>query len=293
MDNTALQLFVAILTLSTFIISIITMFNKKELFLQTLSKSRSLYKRKAYSIFKSFFKVYRNEFLLVMSSLFLASAFIIISLYFMPASSDYIVDPAETNSITASPSITGSFVTPPIEIDSLDKIYLDELSPIISNNESFFMNSSDNEGFKKIGVDGENYSHGMVIKSSTNGISDFSRVESEESIEFALRKEYQGLTFSLGVDESTFDDIDISGPECICRVVLQAIGPDSVTQGDENILFDSSEFDYRLKKSDAYVDLTGVDILRITAHWTYDKNSAIRSSINIAIVDPVLYHLEP
>ena len=286
MDKTALQLFIAVLTLSSLVISMIAMFHKKELFLQTLSRNRSVYKRKVQSFLAAFFKVYQKELLIILASLLLAAAFFAVMLYRKPAPSGFSAGQADSSMIT-SPSVLEPFASPPVYLSTLDGKRLDELNPIITNKESFFYNSSD--GFQGIRVDGEVYQHGIVMKISEPDTSNASKTVCNESIEYALRNECVGMTFSLGVDESSFDDSSKTGPACKCRVVFQSIGTDQVSQEDENIIFDSSEFDYRLKKTYVYVDLTGVDILRIIGYWEYDNSPTGQSSINIAIVEPVLY----
>lgn len=271
------------ITISAWLIGIIMLFNKKDEFNHKLSANRLKYKRKPFPFVVTCFSVYKNELLKIVISLLIAVTFIVCAVCIKPL----IFDPDPTPVPTVTPVPTSTPIPTPISTEGLEQKYLSDLTPIITNEDAYFFNSSDSDGFGKIQIGEKEFDHGIVINASSNPGSEI-RDTANEPIEFRLEKKFTYLKFQLGVDESSLCDFDRTGPACICRVVMDSVSSDAKNNNTAINVFDSDWFDYR-KKSNYEADLSNVEILRITAYWVYDVSPVKDNNLKLAIVDPVLY----
>jgi hypothetical protein len=176
-------------------------------------------------------------------------------------------------------------------LSQFDSVQLDTLAPLISNDSSFFIDKWDD--FSDITVGETSYSNAIGIKIPESKLQDMylqsntKREENSESIDFALRGQYEGMSFSYGVDESSIPKNKNDAPVCICRIIITSNTSESYNQ--DIILFDSENFDYKSPLHSIYINLNKVDMLRITAYWTFDRDPTKQNALNLAIVDPILY----
>jgi hypothetical protein len=181
----------------------------------------------------------------------------------------------------------------PSYLSSLKKIPLDEESPLTQSGDAFFINQWDS--FTDIIVDGVPYSHGIGIQVPQTDVnlspsaSHQPHDEKTEYIEYRLRNKYEGITFSIGIDETSLEDYKNGGPACLSRIYFESMDSCENSKKANYTIYDSQLFDYRFAKYDIYVDLTHVDILRISAYWKYDASKTRQNCMNLAIVNPVLY----
>ncbi|MEZ4508404.1 MAG: hypothetical protein R2912_06520 [Eubacteriales bacterium] len=195
-----------------------------------------------------------------------------------------IVDPP---ALTPDPSIT-------IPSPSLgpNEVYLNTIPPSITNKEAFFINGWSK--YTALKVDHEEYPIGIGIRVPFIKQHEYSlqrlyeRIEHKEVLEYKLCRKYQELRFSYGVDDSSFNGFEKDTPSGVSRILMQYACSDEFLAEDENVLFDSGEFVYRLVKHDVTFDVSQVENLRITIFWKYDADPTQRNCLSLAIIEPTL-----
>lgn len=167
--------------------------------------------------------------------------------------------------------------------------WLDELEPLSDMPENFFIGSwSDKSPFQ---MDDQIIEHGIGMRICGSDYEQMVRKEEalnkterwdclEVSLLFALRKNYQSITFSVGVDKG---DPSLFGPK-------EKNGSARVTIEDSKknrILFDTEWVDYDYANYAKTIDISDVDVLRITFR-SGGETRRITKSLRFVIADPKL-----
>ena len=167
----------------------------------------------------------------------------------------------------------------------------DELDPIMPLTGNFFINGwGDDMKFK---IDDRTYSYGVGMVFSGTDTERSVRIEDspdqimrgdckEFTVEYALRKNYTQLNFSIGADNSDPAHYGDENSRGIAEVVLS-------DKDTGNVLFDTGWVNYAYAIYEASVDLTNVDILEITYRTCGVSNlNKLKTGLRFAIVDPIL-----
>jgi hypothetical protein len=183
--------------------------------------------------------------------------------------------------------------TATMNLSNRRKVNLVDIERCIPNKESFRLNRWDD--FTEIVVDDKVQENSIGIRvfpeiQSNNGLKlASSRIETSEFVEYNLRKQYDAIVFSIGIDKLSFEDCDDRGPACFCSITLESVDSCKDTKDSATLLYYSELFDYRFSASDIPVDLSNVETLRITAFWEYDFSSTRQNCMKLAIINPVLF----
>ncbi len=181
---------------------------------------------------------------------------------------------------------TTPVATIPPNIGLLQNVYLDQLTPIIQKPNSFSENAWNK--FYELKIDDTTYDHGIGVSLPEDIYTQYpifscsSRRYYSQKIEYNLRKKYQGMEFSYGIDRTTFFCTNENTPSCQCKLLFESANPKS-------LLYDSDWFDYATARFDQYLDLEQVDTLSITVIWKFDTNPSQNYPLNLAIVNAILY----
>ena len=173
------------------------------------------------------------------------------------------------------------------ESNNSTSIWLEDLSPIDLRTGNFFIGQWKNRRFS---IQGVNYSHGigMYLNNSNSEIlvnpppGNWKDTCGEVSIEYQLDKAYRSMSFNIGADDSEpkyFGDQDTHG---VARVIIS-------DEGAGVILYDSDWFDYSFSQYDISLDLREVNTLRFTLQACGGNDSKYHTTLNIALVDALLY----
>ena len=167
------------------------------------------------------------------------------------------------------------------------------IDPIRKNDEAVFINSwTPYVGLK---VDGELVPSGIGVtipKSAQIEYSNkfpFTNTPHTEILEYKLCRKYAKLTFSYGIDDSTFDDFHATTPLCRCRITLQSKTSDQALSETDSVLYDSSDIYYNFIKHSVTLDVSQIETLRFTFQWEYTPDPTEQNCFNLAIIDPILY----
>lgn len=185
------------------------------------------------------------------------------------------------------PANSGVYPTPP----SNQILRFDELSPIIPLAGNYFINGWGDD--TKFNIDDRTYSYGVgMIFSGTQAESNVCKEDSPEktlrgdckqfSVEYALRKNYSQLTFSIGADNGDPAHYGDENTRGIAQVVMS-------NKDTGYILFDTGWVNYAYAIYEATVDLSNVDVLEITYRTCGVSNlNKLKTGLRFAIVDPIL-----
>jgi hypothetical protein len=170
-------------------------------------------------------------------------------------------------------------------------LWLDEFSPIFENDENFFEGSwSDTTSFK---IDDREYSHGIgmqIVGTRNEKMSDpidtvdqILRSDSKEvSTAYALQSKYNSLAFSLGVDNGLDEYFGDENSNGIARMKISCAD-------DDRTLFDTGWVNYTYAKYDVSLDISNVDILRITYYTSgVSHHEILKEGLRFVIVNPML-----
>ena len=201
-------------------------------------------------------------------------------------------DPPHPSPTPTPPNIETISPTPP-SVDGLVRIPLTELKPIITDRSAFSFNNWDI--YKTLAVDGDYFTNGIgvripldiqkkIYEEHTYELEDY-----QVALEYKLCRKYERLTFSYGIDDSTYDAFERDTPSGRCMILVQYKTSDKTLKEGENILYDSKEFYYSLTKRDVIIDVSEIEVLRFTFFWSYKPDPTEQNCFNLVIVDPVLY----
>ena len=199
--------------------------------------------------------------------------------------------PAETPTPSEAPATPAAVLEPEASPISNQILRFDELDPVIPLTGNFFVNGWGDD--TKFHIDDRTYSYGVgLVFSGTKSEGNVSVENSPDNIlrgdckeftvEYALRKNYTQLSFSIGADNgdpSYYGDENSRG---IAEVVMSE-------KSTGSILFDTGWVNYTYAIYEATVDLTNVDILEITYRICGVSNlNKLKTGLRFAIVDPIL-----
>lgn len=217
----------------------------------------------------------------------------ILFLAFKPASQS-IHEPNEIVSASPTPSVSFSPSSAPAENTPSEitqkSIWLDELTPILERDENYFFGGwQDTIKFK---LDERTYSHGLgmrisgtdyeepvIVTDCPDGIyrDDCKQV----SIDFALRSNFDSLSFSVGADKSDMKYFGARDKNGIARVKM-------IDLEQNNMLFDTGWVDYSYARYNAEINLLNVEKLRIVFLTCGIPHKSMPFGLQFAIVNPVL-----
>lgn len=167
--------------------------------------------------------------------------------------------------------------------------WLDELEPLYDIPGNFFLGSwNDKSAFE---LNDQKPDHGVGMCISGTDYEQMVRKEDtpynierwdclEVSLLFRLKKEYQSMIFSVGVDKG---DPALYGPReknGIAQVTIE-------DPKNNEVLFDTKWVDCTYANDDRSIDISDVDILRITIR-SCGVNGRITRSLRFVIADPKL-----
>lgn len=169
-------------------------------------------------------------------------------------------------------------------------VLLDELTPIESKPNNFFVDGwSDKKSFH---IDENQYSKGLGMQISENETKDEARVLSrdhsfrsdcrETYIEYALRLNYELISFKLGADRGDTSRYGNESKNGIAEVILS-----DATTGE--VLFDTLWVNCKYSTADVTLDISNVDVLRITYRSSgVVEKKRITKGLRFALVNPIL-----
>lgn len=270
MESFKLDYTMAILTVVSFILSVWAFLVPKEF--EFASSSKAL---------KMIYKIF-SKFLVRLAFVLLTLSF---ATLFVFGSKRPITDPI------ASPSISVYIPTP--KPSGLGEVRLYTLDPILKNDEAVFINGwTPYVGLK---VDGESVPSGIGVtipktaQTKYSNESTYTNATHTEVLEYKLCRKYEKMTFSFGIDDSTFDDFQASTPLCKCNIILQSKSSDQALSETDNILYDSSDIYYNFIKHSVTLDVSQIETLRFTFQWDYTPDPTKQNCFNLVIIDPILY----
>ena len=272
------------MTVFSGIVTLFSFFAKSEESKKQIGKNCTLKVR-----FVAFLVKQRVKLLITTIAFLLATGLVLIPEFFPDACNPPYPTPTVTATPPATPTpVVGYTPTPEVPIKKLN-----ELDPLIINDQAFLINKWDDYTTFRIGD--ETYTEGIGIQiplAKQRHYCEENRMQNtdhNEYIEYSLGYQYTKLECDLGVDQTTFENTDRTKPSGICKIVFQDAKSDDFLQEDESILYDTDWFNYRQTKLHIPVDLNGVGTLRITVYWEYSPDSTKQNCFNLAIIDPILY----
>jgi len=182
--------------------------------------------------------------------------------------------------------------TPATSVQAEQFVRLDELFPIEERDGNFFYNGWGDS--VKFHVDDRTYSHGIGMAfsgtsfessvSQQNSPGKITRSDCKEiSIEYALRSKYSRLVFSSGIDNGDVEYFGNQESNGIAQLILS-------DKSSGTVIFDSGWIDYSYAIYEADVDLSNVDVLKITYRTCGVSNEyKLKKALRLAIVDPMLF----
>ena len=286
MDKTSWQILSAILTVASFLLTIINHFNKPDLYARIKKEQREKYNSYFVADFLACFIVYKMKMISAAISVISATAFVLLTT-FLPSQTT-IIDIQSTQTIAPTPS-----PTPTIVIDA-DDAWLDEVDPVLPRKDAFYRNRW--SLFDSIVIDDITYSHSIGVRIPQEDQLDYfkdnppEQQEHSEYIEYPLAYQYKTLQFDYGIDDSSFPDDVECAPQCEFKIVVQYCESDDYLKSDENILYQTEWLNYRrtLHQSDP-IDISSTETCRITVYWRFYVHQEKPLALNVAIVNPILY----
>lgn len=278
------QLFCSIMTLFSGIMTIFSFISKDEGSKKRIGENCTFKVR-----FVTFLVKQRVRLLITFFAFLFATAFVLVPEFYPNACNTPHPTPIVTVTPPATPMPVPS-ITPTPE-DSVKK--LNELDPLIINEQAFLINKWDDYTTFRIGS--ETYTEGIGIQiplAKQKRYCEENRMKNtdhSEFIEYSLSYQYKKLECDLGLDQTTFENTDRTKPSGLCKIVFQDAKSDDFLREDESVLYKTDWFNYRQTKLHIPVDLNGVGTLRITVYWEYNPDPTKQNCFNLAIVDPILY----
>ena len=165
--------------------------------------------------------------------------------------------------------------------------WLDEFSPIISQPENFSLKHWDDGA--SFCVEGKLYQHGIGMLINGSSAEELSidpnlkyRNDCREAyIEYPLHSKYSSFTFSIGAENGD--------PTCFGDQATNGVARTKISSGSGDLLFDTSWVDYRYSNYEITLDISSVDILRITYCVSgTEASNKLKNPLRFAIVDPIL-----
>jgi hypothetical protein len=284
------QFCISLATLISAAISILILFSKFQAYKGARSESgvnsKTTIQRHVYAANKTYPDELKWVAFIILGALLLTSIACLTSEDTQVQKPAYTRTPAMQSSptpiVSSAPSISASLFTQ----------YLCELNPIIENDDAFFTGSWNSFDDFVIGQNIIQHGIGIEIPKKDRFYylkrSSDRRVEHIEFIEYSLGNNYDMLDFEFGIDQSTFELLGSGAPACLCKIVIQAVPYSGFASESENILFDSTWFNYRLSRHSANIDVSNVETMRITVFWEYDVDPTKDASLRIVLIDPKL-----
>jgi len=198
-------------------------------------------------------------------------------------------DSNQTATIQSPPPISTPNVSHMINLSPTPQkcYWLDEFSPILNQPENFQLKHWDDDS--SFCVESKLYQHGIGMLINGSSAEELSidpnlkyRDDCREAyIEYPLHSKYSSFTFSIGAENG---DPTYFGDQATNGVARTKISSES---GD--LLFDTSWVDYRYSNYEITLDISSVDILRITYCVSGTEGSdKIKNPLRFVIVDPIL-----
>lgn len=164
---------------------------------------------------------------------------------------------------------------------------LDDFTPVYEKSDNFKVNSWSND--EKFILDSRPYSQGIgmqIIGSIDETIAESptgaERIDCKQVfIDYALRAQYTSLSFSVGADSGSSEYFGDEQSNGIARVMIS-------DASSNTILFDSGWVNYSYAVYDVSIDVSDVDILRITFSTSGIPHYELKTGLRFAIVDPIL-----
>lgn len=206
-----------------------------------------------------------------------------------PSPTEAVVSATPTSPATPQPAIPTQGPNSKIPSDA-KTVLLDELTPIESKPNNFFVDGwSDKKSFH---IDENQYSKGLGMQISENETKDEARVLSrdhsyrsdcrETYIEYALRLNYEMISFKLGADRGDTSRYGNESKNGIAEVILS-----DATTGE--VLFDTLWVNCKYSTADVTLDISNVDVLRITYRSSgVVEKKRITKGLRFALVNPIL-----
>ena len=285
MDKTSWQILSAILTVASFLLTIINHFNKPDLYDRIKKEQRRKHSSYFVADILACFIVYKMKMISAAISVISATAFVLLTT-FLPSQTT-IIDIQSTQTIAPTPS-----PTPMIVIDA-DDAWLDEVDPVLPRKDAFYRNRW--SLFDSIVIDDTVYPHSIGVCIPQEDQLDYfkdnppEQQEHSEYIEYPLAYQYKTLQFDYGIDDSSFPDDVECAPQCEFKIVVQYCESDDYLESDENILYQTEWLNYRrtLHQSDP-IDVSRTETCRITVYWRFYVHQEKPLALNVAIVNPIL-----
>lgn len=169
-------------------------------------------------------------------------------------------------------------------------IYLDEIDPIISMPNNFFIDGWSDK--KEFHIDEDYYDRGIGMLICETETKDEARVVSRDGtyssdcrevfIEYALRLNYKTLSFKLGADDGDATRFGNEYKNGIAAVILS----DATTN---EVLFDTGWVTCKYSTKTITLDMSDVDVLRITFRSSgVVDGKRITRGLRFALVKPLL-----
>ena len=288
MYKTFWQIFSAILTVASFLFTIISHFNKPDLFERIKKEQREKHESYLVADFLACFIVYKKKMISAVFTLISATAFVLLTTL-LPGQTN-VIDIQSTQTIAPQPSPSP---TPMIVIDA-DDAWLDEVDPLLPRKDAFYKDRW--SLFDSIVIDDVAYSHSIGVRIPQDKQLDYYKSNPPEQqthkeyIEYPLAYKYRTLQFDYGIDDSSFPDDVECAPQCEFKIVVQSCKSDDYLKNDEDILYQTDWLNYRrtLHRSDP-IDVSGTETCRITVLWRFYVHQEKPLALNVAIVNPILY----
>ena len=178
-----------------------------------------------------------------------------------------------------------------------DDVRLDEIDPIFPNTKAVITSKWD--PFTQISLNGITFEHGIGFFVPKEKQEEYllhqnnQQITHSESIEYSLAYQYKTLSFDYGIDDSTFINDEKYPPACIYWIVVQSLSSNELANSDENILFETEKMNYRsVLHSSGEIDVSKAEAIRITVYWRFDVSQSKPFTLNIALVNPILFGSE-
>ena len=290
MDKTFLSIILAIVSISSCVITFLNHFNKPELFKKTKAEYRKKYSGRAIADFLAFFIVYTAKLISAFITITSATGFVLI-LVFMPTKESTITIEAEAaHTPLSTPTVTVG--------NDPSRTYLNEVRPLnIDPDEAFVFNGW--KALYPIKVNDIEFDHSIGVRIPTDVSEDYKdnynteRRDYDASIEYSLSYKYEKFRFKYGIDDSSFLDAGLCPPQCYFWIVVESCSSEADSEEEPKILYQTERMNYRrpLRTSDE-IDVSDVETLRLTVYWEFDVMQSKPLAFNIAIINPTLYTAE-
>lgn len=287
MDNDWFQAIIYVITISTGLLTLIKLFDKKGAYEKELERLLALPSPIPHPKTTAFFRVLKVEFILGMVTLGLGILIVFIAIL-TPTTPD--PDITETPVPTATPTAKP---TPTFFVGAND-VWLDEFDPLLPRAEALKTNEWNSA--QDISVGGVTYAHSIGFCIPEEDRNDYynnhntERITHKEYIEYSLGYKYKTLCFDYGIDDSSFPDNVEYPPQSVFWIVVQTCGSEENLKSDGNIIFQTNQLNYRRSlHGSGEIDVSGAEVIRITVYWEFDVIRTKPLTFNVALINPILY----